>query len=79
MRSIFMIILIMIAALSFPIGQMTLKGTVLSQIPVDGSEPGNEDPSWDGGWTNIVPANHTGQTFTSRRISSQRSGGCTST
>jgi len=58
-----MIILMMIAALSFPIGQMTLKGTVLSQIPVDGSEPGNEDPSWDGGWTNIVPANHTGQTF----------------
>jgi TonB family protein len=49
MRSVSMIILLMIAASSFPTGQMKLEATVLSQVPGDDAGPGNEDPNWSEG------------------------------
>jgi hypothetical protein len=33
------------------------------QNPAHSGGPSNEDPNWREGWTNIVPPNHTGQSF----------------
>src|SRR5215468_4305379 len=60
MKSISIIICVIVIS-TFSATSPTMSASV--QNPTDGGGPSNEDPDWKGGWTNIDPGNHTGQSF----------------
>ena len=63
MKSIFVITFVIVTASSFLIALTKFKAPIPVQSSTDNSGPRNEDDSWDGAWTNIVPPNRTGQSF----------------
>ncbi|HEU0173588.1 MAG TPA: hypothetical protein VFV58_04945 [Blastocatellia bacterium] len=60
MKSI-LIIICVIVILTLSTASQTMSASI--QNPTDSGGPGNEDPDWREGWTNIIPQNHTGQSF----------------
>ena len=62
MRTMFVITFGIVTA-SPVIAQTKSKTVTPVQSSTDNSGPRNEDPNWERAWTNIVPANRTGQSF----------------
>jgi hypothetical protein len=60
MNSILVIVWV-IAISTFSATSQTMSASI--QNPTDSGGPSNEDPDWKEGWTNIIPPNHTGQSF----------------